>query len=383
MTDFDSSLIRQESLWLAPYAMHSVDTAGREHKEPPHAYRAPYQRDRDRIVHSSAYRRLAHKTQVFTGAKGDYHRTRLTHTLEVSSVARTIGRVLRLNEDLIESLALMHDIGHPPFGHAGEEILDACCASCGGFNHNRQAVRIVTVLEDRYPEFPGLNLSKEILLGQGARISGEKNPTSRQSLLEVQVVDAADSIAYDTHDADDALELGLLDIEELLELPLWSDAARRVQKEYSALDSQQLRRAVVRQVIDILVTDLVDMTTRGLKEAGIDSPAAVVGHDKRLVAPSPEVFEQKNQLEEFLFQHVYRHPAVLAERSLAGDALREMFDRFSQHPECLPARFREQLQHTGVARVVCDFLSGMTDRSALEEAGLRYQGSGKDGHSVA
>jgi len=368
---FDSTIARQESLWLASYAMHSVDTAGREYEESSHAYRAPYQRDRDRIVHSSAYRRLAHKTQVFTGEKGDYHRTRLTHTLEVSSVARTIGRVLRLNEDLIESLALMHDIGHPPFGHAGEEILDQCCAECGGFNHNRQAVRIVTVLEDRYPDFPGLNLSKEILLGQSSRFSGEKSSGRDQSLLEVQVVDAADSIAYDTHDADDALELGLLDLDELLELPLWSDAARRVQREYASLDAEQLRRAVVRQVIDILVTDLVDTTTERLKAGNIESPAAACAHGKRLVAPSREVFEQKTQLEKFLFQRVYRHPAVLAERSLAGDALREMFQRFSQHPEGLPAKSREQLQETGVARVVCDFLSGMTDRCALEEAGLK------------
>jgi len=363
--------VQRESLWLAPYAMHSVDTAGREHKESSHAYRAPYQRDRDRIVHSSAYRRLAHKTQVFTGEKGDYHRTRLTHTLEVSSVARTIGRVLRLNEDLIESLALMHDIGHPPFGHAGEEILNECCANCGGFNHNRQAVRIVTVLEERYPEFPGLNLSKEILSGQGSRIKGEKSSGRGQALLEVQIVDAADSIAYDTHDADDALELGLLNLDELLELPLWGDAARRVQSEYSALDPQQLRRAVVRQVIDILVTDLVDTTTARLKAANIQSPAAVVGHDQQLVMPSSEVFQRKTQLEKFLFQHVYRHPAVLAERSLAGEALREMFQRFSEHPEGLPEGFRRHFEQRGVARVVCDFLSGMTDRCALEEASLR------------
>jgi len=375
LNDFDSTLdsttAKWESLWLAPYAMHSVDTVGREHEESSHAYRVPFQRDRDRIVHSSAYRRLAHKTQVFTGEKGDYHRTRLTHTLEVSSVARTIGRVLRLNEDLIESLALMHDIGHPPFGHAGEEILDECCANCGGFNHNQQAVRIVTRLEDRYPDFPGLNLSKEILAGQSSRIRGEKSSGRGQALLEVQVVDAADSIAYDTHDADDALELGLLDLDELLELPLWSEAARQVQSEYSALDAEQLRRAVVRQVIDILVTDLVDTTTGQLKAANIESPSAVAGYDRRLVVPSREVFEQKTQLEKFLFQRVYRHPAVLAERSLAGDALREMFQRFSKHPEGLPAKSREQLEQTGVSRVVCDFLSGMTDRCALEEAGLR------------
>src|SRR5262245_28969972 len=181
---------------LAPYAMHAADTAGRAHPEPSHPYRNPFQRDRDRIVHSSAFRRLAHKTQVFTGDMGDYHRSRLTHTLEVASIARTVGRTLRLNEDLIEALALMHDIGHPPFGHAGEDVLDERLTGHGGFNHNRQALRIVELLETRYPDFPGLNLSREVLSGQDARASkahGADEPKPRR-LLEAQVVDAADSI---------------------------------------------------------------------------------------------------------------------------------------------------------------------------------------------
>ena len=190
----------REQLLLAPWAMHGVDTAGRVHPEPPHQFRSPYQRDRDRIVHSAAFRRLAHKTQVFTGYHGDYHRSRLTHTLEVTSIARTLARALALNEDLVETLALAHDIGHPPLGHAGEDTLAELLRDDGGFNHNAQALRIMEVLESRYPEFPGLNLSREVLDAQATR---KKDGTAPAPLLEAQVVDAADSIAYDTHDADD------------------------------------------------------------------------------------------------------------------------------------------------------------------------------------
>ncbi|MCH8839719.1 MAG: dNTP triphosphohydrolase [Planctomycetes bacterium] len=363
--------VERESLLLAPYAMHSADTAGRVHAEPTHPYRGPFQRDRDRIVHSSAYRRLAHKTQVFTGHLGDYHRSRLTHTLEVASIARTIGRVLGLNEDLIEALALMHDIGHPPFGHAGEDVLNQCTGDCGGFNHNRHAVRIVTLLENRYPEFPGLNLSQEVLSGQLSRVKDE--PTAArgpflevQPLLEVQIVDAADSIAYDSHDADDALELGLLKLDELLAVPLWREAAQRVQKRYAAVGPEQLRRAVIHELIETLVSDLVDATSSRLQRAGVESPAAAADWSERLAAPSAEFAQQKGELEAFLFDHVYRHATVLAERRVAGEALREMFDRYSRDPAELPEKFRQRVQTDGPDRASCDFLAGMTDRYALE-----------------
>ncbi len=355
-----------ESLWLAPYAMHASASAGREHPESAHPYRTPFQRDRDRIVHSSAYRRLAHKTQVFTGDRGDYHRTRLTHTLEVSSIARTIGRVLRLNEDLIEALALMHDIGHPPFGHAGEDVLDECAREVGGFNHNEHAVRIVTLLEKRYPDFPGLNLSQEVLSGQRNRVKNAQT-LSLQPLLEVQVVDAADSIAYDSHDADDALELGLLEWEELLEVPLWREAVQRVQAHYAALDPMQLRRAVIHQLIEIMVSDLIDTSRARLTESAMKSSQAVGNHKGRLVAVSEPLQVQMAELEAFLFDRVYRHPTVLAERALAGEALREMFARYSELPESLPKDWNQRLATAGTPRTVCDFLAGMTDRYALEE----------------
>lgn len=361
-----SPTLPDESLWLASYAMHAADSAGRVHAETSHPYRTPFQRDRDRIVHSSAYRRLAHKTQVFTGGRGDYHRTRLTHTLEVASIARTVGRVLRLNEDLIEALALMHDIGHPPFGHAGEDVLDECASEVGGFNHNEHAVRIVTLLERRYPQFPGLNLTSEVLSGQANRVKGQK-ATTGQPLLEVQVVDAADSVAYDSHDADDALELGLLEWEELLEVPLWCDAASRVQSRYAALDQNQLRRAVIHQLIEIMVSDLIKVSHERVSGSGVNSPADVMVQDRVLVGVSDELQEQMAELEHFLFNRVYRHPTVLAERALAGEALREMYALYSDQPERLPESWRGRLQSEGVQRTVCDYLAGMTDRHALDE----------------
>ena len=356
----------RESLCLAPYAMHSANSAGREFPEAPHPYRSPFQRDRDRIVHSSAYRRLAHKTQVFTDNKGDYHRTRLTHTLEVASIARTIGRVLRLNEDLIEAMALLHDIGHPPFGHAGEEVLDECTSAIGGFDHNGHALRIVTQLENRYPEFPGLNLSHEVLSGQRNRTKQDTS-SPEQPLLEVQVVDAADSIAYDSHDADDALELGLLEWGDLLGVPLWREAVGLVEKRYSALDPLQLRRAVIHQLIEIMASDLINTSRQRLANAGVDSPQSAKDRQGSLITVSEPLGDQMAELEVFLFDRVYRHPTILAERAIACEALREMYSRYYKAPESLPEVWHQRLNSEGPARTVCDYLAGMTDRHALEE----------------
>src|SRR4029079_6437335 len=251
----------REAAWLAPYAMHSADSAGRRHPESRHSYRGPYQRDRDRIIHSAAFRRLSHKTQVFTGDMGDYHRTRLTHTLEVSSIARTIARALQLNEDLVEALALAHDVAHPPFGHSGEDVLDECLQNEGGFNHNAQALRIFELLESAYPDFPGLNLSCEVLEGQRHRAN--KGGQAESQLLEVQVVDTADSIAYDTHDADDSLEVGLLTLDQLLELPLWRDARDRLEN-HAELNQRELRRAIVHEILDWQVSDVIERSRRDL-----------------------------------------------------------------------------------------------------------------------
>jgi dGTPase len=353
----------REAAWLAPYAMHVADSAGRRHAEAAHPYRSPYQRDRDRIVHSAAFRRLSHKTQVFMGEMGDYHRTRLTHTLEVSSIARTMARALRLNEDLVEALSLAHDIGHPPFGHSGEEVLDECLAGAGGFNHNEQALRICELLETRYPEFPGLNLTMEVLEGQAHRTH---KGSGDAPLLEVQVVDAADSIAYDAHDADDSLEIGLLRLEELLEVSLWRDARERVTGRFANLDGAQLRRAIVHELIDWQVRDVVCVVERTIAEHGIDGVAAV-RRAGPVVRPSAELAEKKIGLERFLFERVYRHPEVLARRADAQGALRQMFRVLVDAPDRLPAKFQRLAATEGAPRAVGDYLAGMTDRFALDE----------------
>lgn len=360
-----ATYIERERALLAPYATHSEATSGRDYPEPWHPYRSPFQRDRDRIVHSSAFRRLAHKTQVFTGDMGDYHRSRLTHTLEVASIARTIGRELRLNEDLIEALALMHDIGHPPFGHAGEKILDACCCDDGGFNHNKHAVRIVTLLETRYPEFPGLNLSHEVLAGQQSRYAKSQKNNGPPVLLEAQVVEAADSIAYDTHDADDALELGLLELNDLLAVPLWRDAAAKVRQRFSALDTESLRRAIIHGLIETLVSNLVESARSRLQELASRSESDFVKSGPRLVAPTAEIAEQKRVLESFLFERVYRHPTVLSERECAEEAVRVLFEYYRDRPDMLPSKFQGRVQADGELRASCDFVASMTDRFAL------------------
>src|SRR5687768_16592301 len=250
---------QREAALLAPYAMHSGDSRGRVHPEAEHPYRGPYQRDRDRLVHSSAFRRLSGKMQVFTGEMGDYHRTRLTHTHEVASIARTIGRALSLNEDLIEALALFHDIGHPPFGHAGEDALDECLAGEGGFSHNQFAITLAEELESRYPAFAGLNLTREVLDGQATR--ADKDAAYAASglapLLEVQIVEAADSVTYDAHDTDDAVKLQLVTLDELAAISLVRDAVTRVRGRFADLRDDLLRKAVVHELIDRQVTDVL------------------------------------------------------------------------------------------------------------------------------
>jgi len=387
MPSSNESTVEREALLLAPYAMHSADTLGRRYPEPSHPYRGPYQRDRDRILHCAAFRRLSQKTQVFTGEMGDYHRTRLTHTLEVASIARTIARALQLNEDLVEALAFAHDLGHPPFGHAGEEVLNECLAAEGGFNHNAQALRICELLETRYPEFPGLNLSYEVLEGQRrraakqgvAKTEEETNawngceslpPSSRlqddSPLLEVQVVDAADSIAYDAHDADDSLEIGLVELNELLNVPLWREAAERVRGKFVHLDPRQLRRAIVHHVIDWQVSDVLAVANQELTAANVRS-VADVHRAPLIIHPSAELSEIKRALEQFLCHHVYRHPTVLAQRRIAQQALREMFNYFVKDPQQLPPKFQRLAQNEGVPRAVADYLAGMTDRFAFDE----------------
>jgi dGTPase len=347
---------------LAAWAALDSDPAAtaRLHAEPPHPYRTPFQRDRDRIIHSAAFRRLSGKTQVFMGEPGDYHRTRLTHTLEVACLARTIARALKLNEDLTEALALLHDLGHPPFGHAGEETLDACLAEFGGFCHNAQALVIVEQLEQRYPHFPGLNLTQAVRRAQQARV--EKRLHAAGVPLEAQVVDAADSVAYDTHDTDDALELGLIRLEELLELSLWQEAARRVRRRFAALAGRDLERAIVHELINWLVGDLLATTRRGLAWPG-DGAAAP---HQIAIGPSSEVAQRKEQFEAFLHDHVYRNPQVLAQRQRAKARLLEMVELLRTAPGQLPKFFQVRAEQVGLLKSVGDFVASLTDRAAME-----------------
>jgi dGTPase len=352
------TIAQRESMLLAPYALHSIDSRGRRHAEPEHAYRGPFQRDRDRILHSSAFRRLSGKMQVFTGDMGDYHRTRLTHTHEVASIARTMGRALRLNEDLIEALALFHDIGHPPFGHAGEEALDQCLQDVGGFSHNQYALTIAEELEVRYHRFPGLNLTSEVLEGQAVRADKQ---APQQPLLEVQLVDLADSITYDAHDTDDAVKLGLVSLDDLARLELIGESMAKVRERLGDLNPELTRKAVVHQLIDVQVSDVLQAAGTYLAEASFPNAEAARQSMHRL-GPSDGLLAKKQELERFLYANVYRHPRLVAMRTRAQHRLRTLFEALVRQENLLPPRFRRRVPAVGIERSVADYLAGMTDR---------------------
>ncbi|MBM4000508.1 MAG: dNTP triphosphohydrolase [Planctomycetes bacterium] len=355
------STARREQLLLAPFAMRSDESRGRRYPEPEHPYRGPFQRDRDRIVHSAAFRRLSGKMQVFTGERGDYHRTRLTHSFEVASIARTIGRSLRLNEDLIEALALFHDIGHPPFGHAGEDALHECLADTGGFSHNRYALTIAEELERPYPDFPGLNLTWEVLEGQAARAGLSRGPTDAGPLLEAQVVEAADSMTYDAHDVDDAVKLGLVTIDALGTVPLVRETIDRIRRHSPRLDGTLLRRAIVHDLIDLQVGDVLDHVARAW---AIRPPAGRAEAQRAAfrVGPSADLAERKSELERFLYERVYRHTELARMRSSAQARLARLFAALVREPHHLPPRFQKRIDQVGLPRSVGDYLAGMTDR---------------------
>lgn len=352
---------------LAPYAMPSSDSLGRRYMEQEHPYRPPYVRDRDRIIHSAAFRRLAYKTQVFASQPNDHHRTRLTHTLEVSQIARTVSRHLKLNEDLTEAAALAHDLGHPPYGHAGERVLAELMAQHGGFEHNRQGLRLVQQLESRYPEFPGLNLSYEVLesialhsKAKDALDVVEFQPR-RRMLAEFQVVDLADSIAYSTHDIDDALRHGLIQFSDLEEVELWRKSEALALAKHGPLQGKQLARAVIRSLIDLQVGSMIAESTRRLSTARhVDD---VRGATQNLVDVPSDVEMLKAELQAFLFKRVYRHETV-TRRTRAGEGkVRRLFDTLTRRPELIPDKYRRR-EEDSLPRQVCDYIASMTDRYA-------------------
>ncbi len=364
----------REERELASYAMKSKDSRGRRYPEEEHHYRSIYQRDRDRIVHSTAFRRLEYKTQVFVNHEGDYYRTRLTHTIEVSQIARSIARVLNLNEDIAEAIALAHDLGHTPFGHSGEDALKKLMAGHGGFEHNLHGLRVVDILEQKYPNFPGLNLSWEMK----ESIVKHKSPynnmtgtaeynTNEQPLLEAQIVDKADSIAYDNHDLDDSLKAGIIAHDDLQTVDLWRETQKKVKQKYTISDRDILTAQTIKTLINVEVTDLIETTTSRIKQGGIKAVQDVRDYPGLIVSFSPSLSEQKKKLQEFLFKNVYQHYRVARMADKAKRFLEELFMAFIKNPKQLPLEYQKWIEVAGLYQAVCDYIAGMTDRFAQDE----------------
>lgn len=363
----------EERTRLAPFAMASADSAGRVVPEAPHPYRTHFQRDRDRIVHARAFRRLQYKTQVFVCHEGDHDRNRLTHTLEAAQIARTVARVLRLNEDLAEAVVLAHDLGHTPFGHAGERVLAELLRAEGGFDHNRQSLRVVDLLEQRYPRFRGLNLTDETrggILKHGAHFE-HPVPLPRltpQPLLEAQLADAADEIAYTSHDVDDGLRSEILHPRALAEVPLWRDVSGEVVPRLpAAAEESVVRSQHLIALLDRLITDLEESTAAALEAAGAVSVEEVRQAPKRLVGLSSELRGPFLELKRFLADRFYHHPRVLARTREAEGVLRDLFLLYRKDPSALPEPVRARFSEDGEARAIADYVAGMTDRFAMAE----------------
>ncbi len=363
-----------EDKFLAPYASKSCNSRGRAHQEEEHPYRSCYQRDRDRIIHSAAFRRLEYKTQVFVNHEGDYYRTRLTHSIEVSQIARTIACALSLNMDLTEAIALAHDLGHTPFGHSGEEVLNELMAKFGGFNHNLQGLRVVDYLEERYPNFPGLNLSWEVREGIVKHSSvfdiavkiKEFFPHKMPS-LETQLVDAADEIAYDNHDLDDGLTSGLIKETDLEDLAIWQEINRQIDKKYAKIKPNCRKYLIIRGLIDLQVTDLIRHTQSEILRLKIKKPTDPSKIGYKIVDFSPKVKELRKPLRQFLMQKLYKHYRVMRMSTKAKRFIRELFTEYLKRPEQMPSEIQLKIPKEGVRRVVCDYIAGMTDRYALDE----------------
>jgi dGTPase len=369
---------------LAPYAAHDEQSRGRRHPEPAPDYRSEYQRDRDRIVHSTAFRRLVYKTQVFVNHEGDLYRTRLTHSLEVAQIARTIARALRLNEVLSEAICLAHDLGHTPFGHAGQDALNECMADYGGFEHNLQSLRVVDELEELYADFDGLNLTFECREGilkhcshkNAVRLGdvGERFVTRQQPGLEAQLANYADEIAYNNHDIEDGIRAGLVTVEQLLAVPLFAEYHAEVRTKYPDLGGRRLVYEILRRMINHLVTDVVDSSAERLRTAGVASIQAVRAYPGPLIAFSETTRELNLGLKTFLREHLYKHYRVQRMTSKARRVVRELFDAFFADPGLMPDEHRatgtrrESVQGpSGRARAVADYIAGMTDRYAILE----------------
>lgn len=365
---------------LASYAADEARSRGRQYDEPEAAYRGEYQRDRDRIIHSTAFRRLVYKTQVFVNHEGDLYRTRLTHSIEVSQIGRTVAVALDLNEPLTEAICLAHDLGHTPFGHAGQDALNECMRDYGGFEHNLQSLRVVDFLEERYADFPGLNLMFEtregILKHCSARNArelgdvGERFLARQQPGLEAQLSNIADAIAYNNHDVDDGLRAGLITLEQLRKQDLFGTLYDEVHKRYPSLDDRRLIYEIIRRMINTVVTDLIEQTRDNIEAANPGSIDDVRVADAPMVAMSEGVFEQHLSLKKFLNHHLYRHEKKLEMTAKVQAVLRDLFGHYMSDVTLMPAEFAEAAgggEDPERARVVADYIAGMTDRFAIAE----------------
>jgi dGTPase len=367
-------LEERERQILAPYAQFSADTRGRKFKEDPPEWRTHYQRDRDRVIHSRAFRRLEYKTQVFLNGTGDHLRTRLTHTMEVAAIARNIARALRLNEDLAETIALAHDLGHSPFGHKGEAVLNQLMRQHGGFEHNRQSLRVVELLEQKYPGFPGLNLSWEVREGLVKHFTGYDHPARHTGFaakwpsLEAQVANLADEITYYSHDLDDGLTAGLFTEKQLSgDVEVWHHAAIAVKRQFGDLPDECRRYFIIRCIIDEEVKDVVNATEERILAVGLKSADEMRLQPKPLVQYSPKRRQLNLELRRYLYKNLYFNPEVHEPNRRAVRLLEALFHYYRDHPNEIGEQTRKRARKEGLYRATCDYLAGMTDRYAIQE----------------
>lgn len=368
-----SDLEEWEEKTLAPYAMKSKNTRGRVVAEQEPRYRTAFQRDRDRVIHTTAFRRLEYKTQVFVITEGDHYRTRLTHEIEVNQIGRSIGQALQANPDLIEAIILAHDLGHPPFGHAGEFTLRDLMEPYGGFEHNRHSLRIVEELENRYPRFHGLNLTYEVREGivkhetdydtvDASGYEPDESPT-----LEAQIASVADELAYSTHDLDDGLRSGMITPEQAADLAAWKRAVPRIQRKYPGLTDDMLRHALVRELIGDYIADCLRTTDQKIHDLRINSITDIRQAERGLCSLSPEMQAEFEELKAFLLKNMYRHYRVVRMQEKARSIVTGLFNAYLATPEQLPDWIQEHIDGESKARVICDYIAGMTDRFATEE----------------
>jgi dGTPase len=366
-------LERLEYELLAPYAQKAADSRGRAFPDPKHGLRTDFQRDRDRIIHSRAFRRLEYKTQVFLNGTGDHLRTRLTHTMEVAGISRGIARALQLNEDLAESIALAHDLGHSPFGHAGEEMLDKLMKDHGGFEHNLQSLRVVTELEEKYPDFNGLNLTWETREGLAKHYTQYDKPAHleefsfKSSSLEAQIANLSDEVTYYSHDLDDGLDAGLITVEQLKEVEIWQTTFTRVNREHPGMDKERQCAFTIRELIEREVSEVIATSAANIADAKVNSADEVRQLSKPLISYSKELRKANQQLRDFLYKNLYFNPVAHKPHERAVVALSELFRAYAANPRLMGESTQRRLDKVGLYRAICDYIAGMTDRFALEE----------------